>query len=200
MDIIEATEIYKQWQERYVCLWYTKKGTHHAAFKVFFTKYLSYQIDWELNSPDLNIFISVQSLTQHCFKRICHHLHLFLLIFLILMPDRFLVFPLSLGQVLRESKVSVEVWIFRRRGEWRRTRVKSTKEEKASIWVHSCQPFFINFLGLIFPEIDRTCLFIWRWIFLQPMLSMFFPDIQWHCLKIFSLIIKRALTSLMNRM
>lgn len=112
------------------------------------------RFDWELNSPNLNIFISIQSLTQHCCKRICNHLQVFLLIFLILMPDHFLVFPLSLGQVLRESKVSVEVWIFRRCGEWRRTRTKSTREEKASIWGHFCQPF-LNFYK--FPVVEFSC-------------------------------------------
>lgn len=42
--------------------------------------------------------------------------------------------------------------------------------------------------------------FYLKTIFLQRMPFMFFPGIQWYCLKIFSLIIKRASTSLMNRM
>lgn len=111
------------------------------------------RFDWELNSPNLNIFISIQSLTQHCFKRICNHLHQFLLIFLMLVPDHFLVFSLSLGQVLRESKVSVDVRYLEGVGWGEGLGWSQLGKRKLQFGDIFCQPFFINFLWLTFPVI-----------------------------------------------
>lgn len=196
LDIVETMKIckYKKWKERCIHLWYTKKGPIMPLLGCSSLNIQVTRFNWEFDGPNLNvIFLSIQSPTWHSFKRIPLSIY-FSFFILILMLDSFLVMLWS------NTKRIKSLWIFRRKGVGKDYGKGKWRGAESFNVGKFCQFSFINFLGLIFPVICKTCLFIWRRIFLQRMPFMFFPGIQWYCLKIFSLIIKRASTSLMNRM